>query len=86
MAHCFIKIDYFRSIFSLLPACFYEYCLCSGDVKLFDFGLAKFLPPDARSVDETYTLSGAGSLRYMAPEVAKGDNYNLKVPFMFIEI
>lgn len=51
------------------------------DVKMFDFGLAKELPPREDELDNTlYNLSGqTGSLRYMAPEVALGKPYNLKV-------
>ena len=51
-----------------------------GDVKLFDFGLAKELDPSLQSegCTEMYELSGnTGSLRYMAPEVARSDPYNL---------
>jgi len=51
-----------------------------GDVKLFDFGLAKELDPSFKSegCSEMYELSGnTGSLRYMAPEVARSDPYNL---------
>jgi serine/threonine protein kinase len=47
-------------------------------VKLFDFGLAKELDPDALGYSETYELSGnTGSLRYMSPEVALSEPYNL---------
>jgi serine/threonine protein kinase len=39
-----------------------------GDVKIFDFGLAKELDPNKRLDDGTYKLtSDTGSLRYMAP-------------------
>ena len=49
-----------------------------GDVKLFDFGLAKELDEKLRVCDEFYELSGnTGSLRYMAPEVALSEPYNL---------
>eukprot|EP00540_Astrosyne_radiata_P006903 CAMPEP_0116838156 /NCGR_PEP_ID=MMETSP0418-20121206/9055_1 /TAXON_ID=1158023 /ORGANISM="Astrosyne radiata, Strain 13vi08-1A" /LENGTH=466 /DNA_ID=CAMNT_0004468125 /DNA_START=114 /DNA_END=1514 /DNA_ORIENTATION=- len=48
-----------------------------GDVKLFDFGLAKELDESLRC-GEFYELSGnTGSLRYMAPEVALSETYNL---------
>ena len=53
---------------------------CStGDVKIFDFGLAKELDPSLRhGLTEYYELSGnTGSLRYMAPEVARSEPYNL---------
>lgn len=51
-----------------------------GDVKLFDFGLAKELDESLKSegCSELYELSGnTGSLRYMAPEVARSEPYNL---------
>ena len=50
-----------------------------GDIKLFDFGLAKEITSSHRmALDGTYKLTGAvGSLRYMAPEVAKRQRYNL---------
>lgn len=42
-----------------------------GNVKLFDFGLAKELHPGLKKKD-LYKLTGyTGSLRYMAPEVAQ---------------
>mmetsp|Transcript_49719 Transcript_49719/g.50107 ORF Transcript_49719/g.50107 Transcript_49719/m.50107 type:complete len:389 (-) Transcript_49719:416-1582(-) len=48
------------------------------DVKIFDFGLAKELRPDMEQEDGLYKLTGyTGSLRYMAPEVAKCQPYNL---------
>jgi serine/threonine protein kinase len=51
----------------------------AGDVKIFDFGLAKELDPSLRhGCTEFYELSGnTGSLRYMAPEVARSEPYNL---------
>jgi serine/threonine protein kinase len=51
----------------------------SGDVKIFDFGLAKELDPSLRhGCTEYYELSGnTGSLRYMSPEVARSEPYNL---------
>jgi len=51
-----------------------------GDVKLFDFGLAKELSSQDKMDGEVYNLSGkTGSLRYMAPEVAKEKPYNISV-------
>jgi serine/threonine protein kinase len=48
-----------------------------GDVKIFDFGLAKELDLEKRSEEGTFKLTGdTGSLRYMAPEVALGKPYN----------
>lgn len=48
-------------------------------MKIFDFGLAKELDPSLRhGLTEFYELSGnTGSLRYMAPEVARSEAYNL---------
>uniref|UniRef100_A0A7S1YST7 Protein kinase domain-containing protein n=1 Tax=Ditylum brightwellii TaxID=49249 RepID=A0A7S1YST7_9STRA len=49
-----------------------------GDVKIFDFGLAKELRDDIKYPDGTYKLTGfTGSMRYMAPEVAKSLPYGL---------
>lgn len=48
-----------------------------GEVKIFDFGLAKELRPENKLDDGTYKLtSDTGSPRYMAPEVALGQTYN----------
>ena len=48
-----------------------------GDVKIFDFGLAKELDPRKRLDDGTFNLTGdTGSPRYMAPEVFLGKPYN----------
>jgi serine/threonine protein kinase len=48
-----------------------------GDVKIFDFGLAKEIDPAALLGDGTYKLTAdTGSLRYMAPEVSLGKSYN----------
>ena len=50
-----------------------------GDVKIFDFGLAKTLHPDMRNTVGLYMMTGrTGSLRYMAPEVALGQPYDLR--------
>lgn len=51
-----------------------------GDLKLFDFGLATIISPEGDPYEDTYAMSGAGSPRYMAPEVLKEepDTYNLK--------
>ena len=51
-----------------------------GEIKVFDFdmGLAKELQDSERNKDGTYNLTGfTGSIRYMAPEVAKSQPYNL---------
>jgi serine/threonine protein kinase len=48
-----------------------------GDVKIFDFGLAKEIDPSSVLADGTYHLTAdTGSLRYMAPEVFLGKTYN----------
>jgi serine/threonine protein kinase len=48
-----------------------------GDVKIFDFGLAKEIMTEEMVGNDLYQMSGnTGSLRYMAPEVAKGEPYN----------
>lgn len=49
-------------------------------LKLFDFGLAKELKEYKRHLDGTYQLTAnTGSKRYMAPEVASRERYNLSV-------
>jgi len=49
-----------------------------GNLKLFDFGLARELKESWKNDDDTYNLTGlTGSPRYMAPEVAKSEPYNL---------
>lgn len=51
-----------------------------GSLKLFDFGLAKELKASKRYMDGTYLLTAnTGSRRYMAPEVACHERYNLSV-------
>jgi serine/threonine protein kinase len=48
-----------------------------GDVKIFDFGLAKEMRMEDLVSDDLYDMSGnTGSLRYMAPEVALRRPYN----------
>lgn len=48
-----------------------------GDIKVFDFGLAKELHPEDKMENGLYKLTGdTGSPRYMAPEVALGKPYN----------
>lgn len=48
-----------------------------GDVKIFDFGLAREFPSEDQLVDGVFQMSGkTGSLRYMAPEVARETAYN----------
>lgn len=51
--------------------------LCSGDVKIFDFGLSKEFNPTKKTASGMYHLTECtGSPRYMAPEVALGQPYN----------
>lgn len=51
-----------------------------GDVKVFDFGLAREVSPRLRLEDGTYNLTGdTGSPRYMAAEVALGQPYSENV-------
>lgn len=48
-----------------------------GDVKIFDFGLAKELSAKKANHNGTYNLTAqTGSIRYMAPEVMLGKPYN----------
>ncbi len=50
-----------------------------GTLKVMDFGLSTIVPDSCPESDEVYNLSGeTGSLRYMAPEVAKREMYNNK--------
>jgi serine/threonine protein kinase len=50
-----------------------------GDIKIFDFGLAKVLPANINPYDDMYKMSTAGTPRFMAPEVLGGkERYNLK--------
>jgi len=48
-----------------------------GDVKIFDFGLARIMP-EGNNYSDLYEMSDAGSPRYMAPECLRDDEYNLK--------
>jgi serine/threonine protein kinase len=51
-----------------------------GDVKIFDFGLAKEFDPLLQDANGFYLMTGdTGSPRYMAPEVALGKPYNERV-------
>lgn len=48
-----------------------------GDVKIFDFGLARELNDDLRQSDGLYKMTGdTGSILFMAPEVALEKPYN----------
>jgi serine/threonine protein kinase len=51
-----------------------------GDIKIFDFGMARELLRLAEHSDGTYNFTQmTGTLRYMAPEVALGHPYNASV-------
>ena len=51
-----------------------------GDVKLFDFGLSRFMPssPSEDEQDDTFEMSNVGTKRYSAPEVERKQPYNLQ--------
>ncbi|CAM9528491.1 unnamed protein product, partial [Discosporangium mesarthrocarpum] len=50
-----------------------------GRLKLFDFGLAKFVCPLSSPENELYKMTGeVGSFRYMAPELVLHKPYNAK--------
>lgn len=52
----------------------------TGDLKLTDFGLAKFIPAKNKKLGDKFSMTGeTGSFRYMAPEVFKHEQYNEKV-------
>ena len=55
-----------------------------GDVKLFDFGLAKEIDRSQVQRDGLYKLTGdTGSPRYMAPEGEYRDLFVLDISFVF---
>ena len=56
---------------------FTSYPKVRGDIKLFDLGLVKELQPNEKDIHGNYNLSLAGTPRYMAPEVAMRQPYNL---------
>jgi serine/threonine protein kinase len=50
-----------------------------GVLKIFDFGLAKELREDERTEDGLYKMTGCtGAVRYMSPENAQSQPYDLK--------
>jgi len=49
-----------------------------GTLKIFDFDVARILPKSDDPNDFYNLTKRTGSPRYMAPEVAKGEPYNLK--------
>jgi serine/threonine protein kinase len=59
----------------------YKYSILSdvrGDLKLFDFGLAKLMPTEIDPYEDLHKMSMAGTPRYMSPEALGGKAYNLK--------
>lgn len=57
-----------------------------GDLKLFDFGLAKELKPSEKEGQDQFHTSGlAGTRRYMAPEVAQVMPYG-KIYFYVLQL
>ena len=49
-----------------------------GVLKVYDFDVSRLMP-ESSTVDETFLLTKkVGSFRYMSPECAKGEEYNLK--------
>jgi serine/threonine protein kinase len=55
----------------------------AGRVKLFDFGLAKILPKSTSGKEIFLLTKNTGSIRYMAPEIGRGDHYNLVRNLLF---
>lgn len=49
-----------------------------GNLKLFDFGLARFMPHNGDAYVDLYEMTGAGTPRFTAPEVFFDKPYNLK--------
>jgi serine/threonine protein kinase len=49
-----------------------------GNLELFDFGLARFMPQHSNAYEDVFEMSGAGTPRYTAPEVFFYQPYNLK--------
>lgn len=62
---------------STLLSISFSFELQRGDIRIFDFGMARELRTEDADDEGTYKLSRmTGSLRYMAPEVALGKRYN----------
>lgn len=49
-----------------------------GNLKLFDFGLARFMPRHGDAYVDLYEMTGAGTPRFTSPEVFFDRPYNLK--------
>lgn len=74
---CFSFALAFTAGFSTLCFLLFLFSLQRDNIKIFDFGFARQLPPI--EADEFFLLSGlTGTLRYMAPEVALNQPYNEK--------
>ncbi len=49
-----------------------------GNLKLLDFGLARFMPRHSDAYEDVFNMGGAGNLRYSTPEIFFDQPYNLK--------
>uniref|UniRef100_A0A7S2Q514 Protein kinase domain-containing protein n=1 Tax=Skeletonema marinoi TaxID=267567 RepID=A0A7S2Q514_9STRA len=49
-----------------------------GNLKLFDFGLARFMPRHGDACEDVFEMTGLGTPRYTSPEVLFHQPYNLK--------
>ena len=49
-----------------------------NNLKLFDFGLARFMPPHGDAYEDVHEMSGSGTPRYSSPECLFHQPYNLK--------
>eukprot|EP00984_Skeletonema_dohrnii_P020580 scaffold10051_cov94-Skeletonema_dohrnii-CCMP3373.AAC.4 len=49
-----------------------------GNLKLFDFGLARFMPQHGDAYEDVHEMTGLGTPRYTSPEVLFHQPYNLK--------
>jgi len=49
-----------------------------GNLKLFDFGLARFMPRHGDACEDVFEMTGLGTPRYSSPEVLFHQPYNLK--------
>jgi serine/threonine protein kinase len=47
-------------------------------IKIFDFGLCRELPEESPEPEKVFHMSGVGTRIFMAPEVLRGEHYNLK--------
>ena len=73
------RIKYFKNFIDHIIYPFNIGYARDGELKIFDFGLAKRLVPDDKTPSGLYHLTAnTGSLRYMAPEVALGQPYDLR--------